>query len=138
MIRRPYSSAIFLAVLIFCFSSLAWGEVEKSVTKSLKLESKPIAVAVSGNGKFTFILAEGGKVLIYDSDGTLKDTVDVSKTVVSIGSSLNGDVLFLADGNSNTLEVVKLDYVVEIDVSDLPFKGPENAPVVIAVFSDYQ
>jgi len=138
MIRRPFSYAIYLAVLIFCFSSLAWAEVEKSVSKTLKLESKPIDIAVSGDGKITFILVEGGKVLIYDSGGTLKDSVEVSKTVASIGSSTNGDFLLLADSNANTLEVVKLDYVVDIDVSSLPFKGPENAPVVIAVFSDYQ
>jgi len=138
MIRRPFSYAIYLAVLIFCFSSLAWAEVEKSVSKTLKLESKPIDIAVSGDGKITFILVEGGKVLIYDSGGTLKDSVEVSKTVASIGSSQSGDFLLLADSNANTLVVLKLDYVVDIDVSSLPFKGPENAPVVIAVFSDYQ
>ena len=138
MIRRPFSYAIYLAVLIFCFSSLAWAEVEKGVSKTLNLESKPIDMTVSGDGKITFILVEGGKVLIYDSGGTLKDSVEVSKTVASIGSSQSGDFLLLADSNANTLEVVKLDYVVDIDVSSLPFKGPENAPVVIAVFSDYQ
>ena len=138
MIRRPFSYAIYLAVLIFCFSSLAWAEVEKSVSKTLNLESKPIDMTVSGDGKITFILVEGGKVLIYDSGGTLKDSVEVSKTVASIGSSQSGDFLLLADSNANTLVVLKLDYVVDIDVSSLPFKGPENAPVVVAVFSDYQ
>ena len=138
MIRRPFSYAIYLAVLIFCFSSLAWAEVEKGVSKTLNLESKPIDMTVSGDGKITFILVEGGKVLIYDSGGTLKDSVEVSKTVASIGSSQSGDFLLLADSNANTLVVLKLDYVVDIDVSSLPFKGPENAPVVIAVFSDYQ
>ena len=138
MIRRPYSYVIYLVVLFFCFSSLAWAEVEKSVTKTLKLESKPIDMAISADGKYTFILSEGGKVLIYDVSGTLKDTLEVSKTVVSIGSSPNGDFLLLADSAANTLEIVKLDFVVDIDISNLPFKGPENAPVVIAVFSDYQ
>jgi hypothetical protein len=138
MIRRPYSYAIYFVVLIFCFSSLAWAEVEKTVSKTLKLESKPIDLAVSADGKFTFILAEGGKVLIYDSNGTLKDTLEVSKSVVSIGSSPDGSFLLLADNTKNTLDVVKLDFVVDIDISNLPFKGPENAPVVIAVFSDYQ
>jgi len=117
---------------------LAWAEVEKTVTKTVKLDSKPIDMVVSADGKYTFVLAEGGKVLIYDSNGTLKDTIEVGKTVVSIGSSPNGDFLILADSTKNTLDVVKLDYVVNIDISNLPFKGPENAPVVIAVFSDYQ
>ena len=138
MIRRPYSYFIYLVVLFFCFSSLAWAEVEMSVSKTLKLESKPIDMAVSADGKYTFILAEGGKVLIYDSNGTLKDTLTVSKTVFSISSSPNGDFLLLADSTANTLQIVKLDYVVDIDSSNLPFKGPENAPVLIAVFSDYQ
>ena len=138
MIRRPYSYVIYLVVLFFCFSSLAWAEVEMSVSKTMKLESKPIDMAVSADGKYTFILAEGGKVLIYDSNGTLKDTLTVSKTVFSISSSPNGDFLLLADSTANTLHIVKLDYVVDIDISNLPFKGPENAPVLIAVFSDYQ
>ena len=138
MIRRPYSYVIYLVVLFFCFSSLAWAEVEMSVSKTMKLESKPIDMAVSADGKYTFILAEGGKVLIYDSNGTLKDTLTVSKTVFSISSSPNGDFLLLADSTANTLQIVKLDYVVDIDISNLPFKGPENAPVLIAVFSDYQ
>ena len=56
MIRRPFSYAIYFVVLIFCFSSLAWAEVEKTVSKTLKLESKPIDLAVSADGKFTFIL----------------------------------------------------------------------------------
>lgn len=138
MIRRPYSYVIYLVVLFFCFSSLAWAEVEMSVSKTMKLESKPIDMAVSADGKYTFILAEGGKVLIYDSNGTLKDTLTVSNTVFSISSSPNGDFLLLADSTANTLQIVKLDYVVDIDISNLPFKGPENAPVLIAVFSDYQ
>jgi len=63
---------------------LAWADVEKTVSKTLKLESKPIDLAVSADGKFTFILAEGGKVLIYDSSGVLTDTLEVSKSVGSI------------------------------------------------------
>jgi hypothetical protein len=57
---------------------------------------------------------------------------------VSIGTSPKGDFLLLADSKENTLEVVKISFVVDIDISGLPFKGPENAPVVIAVFNDYQ
>jgi len=138
MIRRPYSYAIYLVVLIFCFSSLAWAEVEKTVAKTLQLESKPIDMALSADGKFTFVLTEGGKILIYDLSGQVKDTITVSETVVRIGSSPDGSFLLLADSTKNTIDVVKLDYVVDIDISNLPFKGPENAPVVVAVFRDYQ
>ena len=62
----------------------------------------------------------------------------MSESVVSIGTSPNGDYLMLADSKNKTLEMVKISFVVDIDISGLPFKGPANAPVVVAVFSDYQ
>jgi hypothetical protein len=106
--------------------------------KTFKLDAKPIDMTTSADGKYTFVLAEGGKVFILDSSGTVKDSLTVSESVVSIGTSPGGDFLLLADNKSNTLEVIKISFVVDIDISGLPFKGPANAPVVVAVFSDYQ
>ena len=73
-----------------------------------------------------------------DSSGTIKDSLQVSESVVSIGTTPGGEFLLLADNKANTVEIVRLSFVVDIDISGLPFKGPANAPVVIAMFSDYQ
>ncbi len=129
---------ILLVALIFCFSGLVMAEVEMGQAKTFKLDAKPIDITTSADGTYTFVLAEGGKVFIIDSSGTVKDALTVSESVVSIGTSPEGDFLLLADSKSNTLEVVKISFVVDVDISGLPFKGPANAPVVVAVFSDYQ
>jgi DNA-binding beta-propeller fold protein YncE len=129
--RSVRKLSILLIALLFSFIATAQAEVEKGATKTLKLEAKPIDMAVSADGKYTYILAEGGKILIFDTSGQIKDTLTVSESVVSIGTSPKGDFLLLADSKENTLEVVKISFVVDID-------GPENAPVVIAVFNDYQ
>lgn len=129
---------ILLTALIFCFSGLVMAEVEMGQSKTFKLDAKPIDMTSSADGKYTFILAEGGKVFILDGSGTLKDTLTVSESVMSIGTSPKGDFLLLADSKENTLEVVKISFVVDIDITGLPFKGPADAPVVVAVFSDYQ
>ena len=129
---------IFLVALIFCFSTLVMAEVEMSQSKTFKLNAKPIDIATSADGKYTFILAEGGKVFILDSSGTLTDTLTVKESVVSIGTSPSGDFLLLADSNAKTLEVARISFVVDIDIAGLAFKGPANASVVVAVFSDYQ
>ena len=129
---------ILLVALIFCFSSLVMAEVEKGVSKTFKLDAKPIDMTTSADGKYTFVLAEGGKVFILDNSGTVMDTLAVKESVVSIGTSPSGDFLLLADSTANTLEIVRISFVVDIDIAGLPFKGPANAPVVIAVFSDYQ
>jgi len=136
--RSVRDVCILFLVLLFSFSTLALAEVEKGASKTLKLEAKPIDMTISADGKYTFILAEGGKVLILNSSGELEDTLEVSDSVVSIGTSPSGDFLLLADSKANTLEVLKISFIVDIDISGLPFKGPADAPVVLAVFSDYQ
>ena len=136
--RSVRNVCILLLAILFSFSTLGLAEVEKGASKTFKLDSKPIDMTVSADGKYTFILAEGGNVLIFDSAGALKDTLKVSDSVVSIGTSPNGDFLLLADSKANTLEVLKISFIVDIDISGLPFKGPADAPVVVAVFSDYQ
>ena len=129
---------ILLTALIFCFSGLVMAEVEKGDSRTFKLEAKPIDMATSADGQYTFVLTEGGKVFILDRSGTLKDTLTVNESVMSIGTSPKGDLLLLADSKENTLEVVKISFVVDIDIAGLAFKGLANAPVVVAVFSDYQ
>jgi len=136
--RSVRDVCIFLLALLLSFSAMAQAEVEKGASKILKLDAKPIDMAVSADGKYTFILAAGGKILILDSSGQLKDTLKVSDSVVSIGTSPSGDSLLLADSKADTLELLKISFVVDIDITNLPFKGPVDAPVVIAVFSDYQ
>ncbi len=129
---------ILLTALIFCFSGLVLAEVEKGDSRTFKLDAKPIDMATSADGQYTFVLTEGGKVFILDRNGTLKDTLTVNESVISIGTSPKGDFLLLADSKENTLEVVKISFVVDVDITGLPFKGPADAPVVVAVFSDYQ
>jgi hypothetical protein len=136
--KQVRNISILLIALIFCFSGLVMAEVEMGQSKTFKLDAKPIDMTSSADGKYTFVLAEGGKVFILDGSGTLKDTLTVSESVMSIGTSPKGDFLLLADSKENTLEVVKISFVVDIDIAGLPFKGPADAPVVLAVFSDYQ
>jgi len=94
---------ILLIALLFSFSTMAHAEVEKGASKTFKLDAKPIDMTVSADGKYTFILAEGGKILIFNKGGVLKDTLKVSDSVVNIGTSPSGDFLLLADSTANTL-----------------------------------
>ena len=130
---------ILLAALIFCSSGLVQAEIERGDSRSFKLDAKPIDMTITADGKYSFVLTEGGRVLSYDNaSGELNGTLKVSESSVSIATSPGGEFLLLADSKNNTLEMVGISFVVDIDVTGLPFKGPADAPVVIAVFSDYQ
>ena len=129
---------ILLVALIFCFSALAMAEVEIVDSKNIELDAYPIDVATSADGNWSFVLVKGGKIIIIDRSGAIKDTLFVDPSVESIDASPRGDFLLLTTSKEKVLQIVKINYIVDVDTSGLPFKGPANAPVVIAVFSDYQ
>jgi len=96
-------------------------------------------MTITADGKYTFVLAEGGRVLSYDNGtGELKGALKVSESATSIATSAGGEFLLLADSENDTLEMLGISFVVDIDIAGLPFKGPADAPIVVAVFSDYQ
>ena len=113
-------------------------EVEWSVQKTVKIDDTPVDVSVSAKGRWTFVLTSQGDILIYSAEGNLKDKITVGSHIDSIKAGPRDDILFLTSRKNKTLQVVALDFIQDIDVSGSPFKGPADAPVVIAVFSDFQ
>ncbi|MBW1894832.1 MAG: hypothetical protein JRI91_14230 [Deltaproteobacteria bacterium] len=138
MSKRKQLISVLGALLFLCFSTITSAAVQKGITQNIKTEAKPLDIAVSADGKKTFILLEGGMVQILGANGKSQGTIEVSKSVVGIGVSPNGARLYLADRDNNFIKVVNLDYIIEINITGSPFKGPIDAPVVIAEFSDYQ
>jgi hypothetical protein len=124
------------SVLVFCPPGFA--EVEWEIQETLKLDSPPLDVAVSVNGKWRFVLTDKGAIIIFSSDGTEQDKIDVGDHVDEIAVGPKEDVLFLKSRKNKTVEVVTLDFIRDINVQGSPFKGPVDAPVVIAVFTDFQ
>jgi DNA-binding beta-propeller fold protein YncE len=130
---------ILLAMSIFgAFHTHTFAAVESNVIQTLNLDSPPLDVAVSTDGEKLYILTENGNILIYSGKGKLTDTLKVDKDIDAIRISRTGDVLFLSSQKNKQVQVVLLDFIQVIDVAGSPYKGPENAPVVITVFSDFQ
>ena len=116
----------------------AAAEVEAKVLTTLNLDKAPIDVVTSADGKALFVLTQG-EVLVYTKSGTtLSGRIPVDEGANQIAVSPRGDQLYLTNGKTNSLSVVSVAFVQTIDVSGAPFKGPANAPVVVAVFDDYQ
>jgi hypothetical protein len=113
-------------------------DFEWAVTKQLKLEASPLDVVPSADGQWIFILAPG-EILVYsvNEDKVVKH-IPVDKAFDRVTQSASEDTLILSSRSGKALEILRLELVYKIDVSGLPFQGPERAPVTIAVFSDYQ
>jgi hypothetical protein len=69
---------------------------------------------------------------------TGRDTIAVGDSVDTIKAGPREDILFLSSRKDSTVQLITLEFIQNIDVSQSPFKGQADAPIAIAVFSDFQ
>ncbi|MEN8781384.1 MAG: hypothetical protein ABF292_09735 [Desulfobacterales bacterium] len=126
-----------LAALFFmlpvCFAAL-----DLTVIQTFNLKDPPLDVAFSTSRNKVFILTEEGQIQVYEPNGTLDETMDVGKGFDRFWHIQGSDVLVLSSREKKTVQIIELNFVEQIDTSGSPFRGPENAPVVVAVFSDFE
>jgi hypothetical protein len=128
--------AVFLTTVVFSVESFA--RFEWDVQQKLKMDTPPVDVAVSTDGKWIFVLNDSGNILIYSSNGVLEDKISVGSHVDQIRVGPKDNLLLLSSRKNKTVELLAIDFIHKINISGSPFKGSADAPVVIAVFSDFQ
>ena len=112
--------------------------VEWSILETLQFEESAIDMAVSTDGRRIFVLTEEGEVFVYTSGIKESLKFKVGKQVDQIKVGPSGDTLFLNSRKDKSLQIIALDFIQNINLSGSPFKGPEDAPLVVAVFSDFE
>ena len=120
-------------MLPVCFAALDW-----NVIQTFNLKDPPLDVAFSTSRNKVFILTDEGQIQVYEPNGTLDETMDVGKGFDRLWHIQGSDVLVLSSREKKTVQIVELNFVEQIDTSGSPFRGPDNAPVVVAVFSDFE
>jgi len=112
-------------------------ELDWAVSKRLNLEVSPLDIATSADGKSIFILA-AGEVLVYSvSEDKVVRRIPVDKAFDMLAHS-GENTLILGSRSNKVLKMIQLEIIHEFTLSGLPIRGPEHAPVTIAVFGDYQ
>jgi hypothetical protein len=135
-----FSVNTLILILLICLGILSsvHAEVEYTVLKTYRLEDQPVDMAFSTNRNEIYVLNQKGELLIYDTNGHLTEKISVGKGYDRLKLVQGSDILFLSSREDKTIQIIQLDFVQKIDTSGSPFKGPENAPVIIAVFSEFQ
>jgi len=137
--KMKFAAFAFLSLLILlAVSASSHAEVEMTIARTVTLEETPVDSALSAGGKYIFVLTGKGKVLIYTPEGKLSDTLTVDKSVDSIKAGPREEILLLVSSKTKTVQVAVLDFVQEINISGSPFKGAAEAPVTLALFTDFQ
>jgi DNA-binding beta-propeller fold protein YncE len=134
------SKLILISSLFITWATISsvFAAVESRLQKTLAIDGVPVDVVVSQDGKRTFVLIAGGNVSIYDQLGNQTDTINVGPHVDQIEIGPRGERLFASSRQNKTVEIIRLDFIHKINTLGSPSKGSFEAPVVIAVFSDFQ
>ena len=128
--------SIFL--LLTSLPGLAGAGVDWQAKNTIKPDSPPIDIAISAEGKQSFVLTEGGKLHIYNQQGKLIDTIEVDPYMNRISSDASGNRLLISSTRNSTVNEIQIEYVSDLSYDGSPFIGNSEAPVVLAVFSDFQ
>jgi hypothetical protein len=136
---------MIILVLAFFFSAgwipfpqIVQADLEWRIIKDLDLKTTPLDVAPSADGKWLFILTPG-EILVYSfPEGKITDRIPVDKDFDRIASLPRADMFTIASSTKKALQIIVFEAVYKIDVTGLPFKGPQDASVTIVVFDDYQ
>ena len=131
---------IFLLVIISWASvpDFIYADIDTTVIKQTNLDVQPLDIATSDDGKLIFVLARG-EVLVYSiGEGKVTNRITIDKDFDKVTYAAKNNVLILTSRSSKTLKIIQVDFIHNIALDGLPFKGPADAAVTIAVFDDYQ
>ena len=112
--------------------------VELSVLEELHLEAPALDVTVSPDGKWLFILTSGEIIVYTMPEHRVVKRMKIDGDFDQITHSDGDNMLILTSRAKNTLKMIRWSVRHHFTVDGLAFRGPEEAPVTIAVFSDYQ
>lgn len=131
---------IFLFVIIGWVSvpQFIYAEIDLTLIKQTNLDVQPLDIATSVDGKSIFVLTRG-EILIYSIDeDKVTERISIDKAFDRVTSAGKNNILILTSSTSKTLKIIQVDFIYNIVLDGLPFKGPADAVVTIAVFDDYQ
>ena len=136
--NAPLILIAFSFVISMSFQVSAAEDVEWKTLNTLQMEAPSRDVALSPDGSKIFVLSETGNVHIYSAAGEPEGIIEVGKEADQIRVGPKGDLLILNSRRNRSIRIIQLTYVQDIDVSGSPFKGPEDAPVVLTIFDDFE
>lgn len=112
--------------------------VEWKIQQTWPIAGKTLAMVNSLDGKFVFLLSDKQQVQVFNTQGQLQGSIPVDDGVSAIDISPQGELLYLINNTKQSFSSVAISFVVDIDTTGAPFKGPADAPVTMTLFTDFE
>jgi len=140
MKKRPIVFGIVFAVFmgVLSASSVMPANVEWQISGQLDLKAPPVDICASADGKWLYILSAGEIVVYSFADEKIVNRIAVDTAFDRMIYVKEKNALIVTSRSGNQVRIIQLEEVHTFSYSGLPYQGPKDAPVVVAVFSDYQ
>ncbi|MGW8195307.1 MAG: YncE family protein [Desulforhopalus sp.] len=112
--------------------------VEWQVLQKWPTTAKTLDMVHSLDGKFVYVLNDKQQVQVFDAQGQLQGSIPVAEGVSAIDIAPRGEQLYLINNKDNSFSSISVSFITNVDITGSPFKGLENAPVTLVVFSDFE
>jgi DNA-binding beta-propeller fold protein YncE len=113
-------------------------KLEWQVVSSWQIDGTPVDLVHSLDGKLVYILDNQHRVQVYDTNGKLQGRIPVGEGVTAIDIAPQGEALYLIDNTAKSFTRVSVNFMYDIDITGSPIMGKADAPVAIAVFTDFE
>ena len=141
MMKWKAAAVIAAIVLMAVLPSPGLAEVDMDILKTLKISDTPLDVdfaTLPTRQSYVYVLTDKGQIQVFDPAGRQLDQMEVGKQFDQMRVIAGSDYIILTSSKNRLVQIVQVGFVQQINTSDSPFMGPANAPVVIAVFSEFQ
>jgi len=140
MQKRPIVFGIVFAVFmgVLSASSVMPANVEWQISEQLDLKAPPVDLCASADGTWLYILS-AGEIAVYSfAEEKIVNRIAVDTAFDRMIYVKEKNALIVTSHSGNQVRIIQLEVVHAFSYAGLPYHGPKDAPVVVAVFSDYQ
>jgi ABC-type uncharacterized transport system permease subunit len=139
---KKFKQKKLLCVFIFCLSLFisptAYGKADLTTIRHKTLDVQPLDIASSEDGSMIFILSFKELIIYSSKNDEIISRSNLDNAYDKMAYSEKNKTIILTSQSSKSLKIIQVEQVHDISLSGLPFKGPFDAPVTLAVFDDYQ
>jgi hypothetical protein len=129
---------LVVVVIFLSVPAVIPAEIEWTIGGQLDLKAPPLDVAASADGKWLYILCPGEIAVYSFNQDKIVNRIPVDKIIDRMIYVKEKNALVVTGRSGDMVRIIQLEVVNTFTTSGLPHKGPNRAPVTIAVFSDYQ
>jgi len=141
MNNKSFITGSYLIIIACLFSVIASAQpvdIDWTPHRQIELESPALDLETTPDGDLIFVLISG-KVVVYEktTQRPIKQ-IPVDERFNRLTYAVKTDTLILSSSISTDLKSIQIDRIYNISDQGSPFLGPQDAPVTIVVFDDYE